>query len=162
LSASINPGILPNAATPASHPDRRALLIQIAAVQAIPRRGRPCSLARDRRVFLPAVTEAAQDEDDVSAAPLKELTFREMHDLADMFEGWAQDRQIAESPRAERKTGTRSTLVTWLKDIENSVQSRPHVPVADRRLWSCGTNLATAALSALPGVEHAVAYVTKR
>jgi len=33
LSASINPGILPNAATPASHPDRRALLIQIAAVQ---------------------------------------------------------------------------------------------------------------------------------
>jgi len=32
LSASINPGILPNAATPASHPDRRALLIQIAAV----------------------------------------------------------------------------------------------------------------------------------
>jgi hypothetical protein len=36
LSASINPGILPNAATPASHPDRRALLIQIAAVHVSP------------------------------------------------------------------------------------------------------------------------------
>jgi site-specific DNA recombinase len=33
LSASINPGILIDAATPASHPDRRALLILIVALQ---------------------------------------------------------------------------------------------------------------------------------
>src|SRR4051812_22986045 len=42
-------------------------------------------------------------------------------------------RQIAQSPRAERNACTRSTLVTRLKDIENSVQSRPSVPVADHR-----------------------------
>jgi hypothetical protein len=36
LSASINPGILIDAATPASHPDRRALLILIVALQIIP------------------------------------------------------------------------------------------------------------------------------
>lgn len=64
------------------------------------------SLLETAEYFYRLSIEAAQHAGEVSAAPLKELSFREMHDLADMFEGWAQD-------------GNTTQIVRWLQLADN-------------------------------------------
>jgi len=60
------------------------------------------SLLETAEYFYRLSIQAAQHDGEVSAAPLKELSFGEMHDLADMFEGWAQDGKTIEIVRCLR------------------------------------------------------------
>jgi hypothetical protein len=57
------------------------------------------ALLQTAEYFYRLSIEAAQLEGGVSAASLKKLGFGEMHDLADMFEGWAQDPTTMEPER---------------------------------------------------------------
>jgi hypothetical protein len=49
------------------------------------------SLLETADYFFKLSVTVDQDEPVIRAGPLKELSFRDMHALADMFEGWAQD-----------------------------------------------------------------------
>jgi hypothetical protein len=53
------------------------------------------SLLETADYFFKLSVTVDQEEPIIRAGPLKELSFRDMHALADMFEGWAQDRRVS-------------------------------------------------------------------
>jgi hypothetical protein len=66
------------------------------------------SLRETADYFFKLSVTVDQDEPVIRAGPLKELSFPDMHALADMFEGWAQDPSVSASD-----------IVRWLQLAED-------------------------------------------
>ena len=122
LSASINPGILPNAATPASHPDRRALLIQIAAVHGliVDYIGIAQNLKSALSQYSPG--DRKEVEMDPGAA---EAVLREKYEIVRaMFHGF--DYLTALKGTATERLKMMASAIEWVLDLQQSRRSRNH------------------------------------